>query len=82
MASASASLVIDMALTTAQLQEMKDALQTALYRGVRKVTFQDRSTEYASVDEMRRALSDLDAQIAASSTTTPSRRSYAAFSKG
>ena len=71
-----------MALSSQQLQEMKDALETALYRGVRKVTFQDRSTEYASVDEMRRALSDLNAQIAASSSTPPSRRSYAAFSKG
>lgn len=70
-----------MALTQTQLETMQDALQTALYQGVRSVTFQDRTVNYASVDEMRRALTDLSDQIAALGTTVPSRRSFAAFSR-
>lgn len=70
-----------MALTQAQLEAMQVALQTALYNGVRSVTFQDRTVQYASVDDMRKALSDLGDQITALGSTTPSRRSYAAFSR-
>ena len=70
-----------MALTQTQLETMQVALQTALYQGVRSVTFQDRTVQYASVDEMRRALTDLSDQIASLGTTGPSRRSFAAFSR-
>lgn len=69
-----------MALTSTQLEAARDALQNAIYSGVRSVSFQDRRTDYATVDEMRKALSDLNNQIAAQ-FGIPNRRSYAAFSK-
>jgi Tfp pilus assembly protein PilF len=58
---------------------MKDSLQTAMYKGVRRVQFVDRSVDYQSIDDMRKALADLDDQL---STDRSERRSYAAFSKG
>ncbi len=60
---------------------MQVALQTALYQGVRSVTFQDKTVNYASVDDMRKALSDLGDQITSLGSSAPSRRSYAAFSR-
>lgn len=69
-----------MALTATQLEGMRDALQAAIYSGVRSVSFADRRTDYASVDEMRKALADLNNQIAAQ-TATPVRTSYAAFTR-
>ena len=69
-----------MALTSTQLEAARDALQTAIYSGVRSVSFADRRTDYASVDEMRRALADLNNQISAL-TSAPVRTAYAAFSK-
>jgi hypothetical protein len=69
-----------MALTATQLESMRDALQAAIYSGVRSVSYADRRTDYASVDEMRKALADLNNQIAAQSST-PIRTSYATFTK-
>ena len=70
-----------MALTSEQLQAMRDALQTSLFKGIRSITMQDRTISYSSVDEMRKALNDLNDQIASTSSSTTPRRSYAAFSK-
>lgn len=71
-----------MALTTEQLETMRDALQTAMYKGIRSITMQDRTISYASTDDMRKALNDLNDQItSASATSSTTRRSYAAFSK-
>lgn len=70
-----------MALTVPQLEAKRDALQAALYSGVRSVHFQDRRIDYTTTDEMRNALSDLDQQIKTLQSTIASRRSYAAFSK-
>ena len=47
-----------------ELQSMRDTLQRAIYSGTRRVQFTDRSVEYNSVDEMRKALADLESQIA------------------
>ena len=47
-----------------ELQSARDTLQRAIFSGVRRVQFTDRSVEYGSVDEMRKALADLDVQIA------------------
>ena len=44
-----------MAYTDAQLQ----ALETALARGERRVTFQDKTVEYRSVDELRIAIREV-----------------------
>jgi hypothetical protein len=71
-----------MALTSTQLETMKDALQTAMYKGVQRIIFQDRAIHYQSVDEMRKAVADIDSQLAGLSGTPESRRSFAGFSKG
>jgi hypothetical protein len=70
-----------MALTQTQLETMKDALQSALFKGVRRVTFQDRTVDYATTDDMRKALSDLNDELGAVTSSTPTRRSFAAFSR-
>ena len=44
-----------MAFTDAQLQ----ALETALARGERRVTFQDKTVEYRSVDELKAAIREV-----------------------
>ncbi len=44
-----------MAYTEAQLQ----ALETALARGERRVTFQDKTVEYRSVDELKAAIREV-----------------------
>jgi len=44
-----------MAYTDAQLQ----ALETALARGERRVTFQDKTVEYRSVDELKAAIREV-----------------------
>lgn len=46
-----------MAYTEAQLQEQITALESALARGERNVTFKDRSVTYRSTQELREALS-------------------------
>lgn len=56
-----------MAISLSELQSMRDKLQRALFSGTRRVQFSDRAVEYNSVDDMRKALADLDAQIATAS---------------
>jgi hypothetical protein len=60
---------------------MRDALQRAIYAGVRRVQYDTHSVEYASIDDMRKALVDLDAQIAKLSGPTPSSFSLATHSR-
>jgi len=48
-----------MAYTDAQLQ----ALETALARGERRVTFQDKTVEYRSVDELKAAIREVKREI-------------------
>lgn len=70
-----------MALTLSQLEAMRDALVTQISTGVRSTSFQDKRVDYQSVDDMRKALADIESSIAAANSTF-TRRSYAAFSKG
>jgi hypothetical protein len=53
-----------------------DKLDTSILSGVKKVTFADgRSTEFHSLDEMRRLRVDIKADLAASAAqVTPRRR--------
>ena len=46
-----------------ELLAMRDALDRAIFAGVRRVQMLDRAVDYASVDEMRKARADLDARI-------------------
>jgi hypothetical protein len=58
-------------ILASELQTMRDTLQRAIYSGTRRVQYRDRITEYNSIDDMRKALADLDASIAAAAGTAP-----------
>ena len=58
-------------ILASELQTMRDTLQRAIYSGTRRVQYRDRLTEYNSIDDMRKALADLDATIAAAAGTPP-----------
>ena len=60
---------------------MRDTLQRAIFSGTRRVQFSDRSVDYHSIDDMRKALADLDKSIAAASGATPSSFSLAMHSR-
>ena len=64
-----------------ELQSMRDTLQRAIFSGTRRVQFTDRAVEYNSVDDMRKALADIDAAIAAASGAAPSSFSLAMHSR-
>ena len=64
-----------------ELQSMRDTLQRAIFSGTLRVQFSDRSVEYTTVDNMRKALADLDTAIAKASGTSPSSFSLAMHSR-
>jgi hypothetical protein len=64
-----------------ELQSMRDTLQRAIYSGARRVQFTDRTVEYNSVDDMRKALADLDAQIAKAAGAASASFSLAVHSR-
>ena len=64
-----------------ELQTMRDTLQRAIFSGTRRVQFTDRAIEYNTIDDMRKALADIDAAIATASGTTPSSFSLAMHSR-
>ena len=68
-------------ITAAELQSMRDTLQRAIFSGTLRVQFADRMVEYNSVDNMRKALADLDTAIAKASGATPSSFSLAMHSR-
>ena len=64
-----------------ELQAIRDTLQRAIFSGTRRVQFTDRAVEYNSVDDMRKALADIDTAIAKASGPTPSSFSLAMHSR-
>ena len=64
-----------------ELQSMRDTLQRAIFSGTLRVQFSDRSVEYTTVDNMRKALADLDAAIAKAAGATPFSFSLAMHSR-
>ena len=68
-------------ITISELQSMRDTLQRAIFGGTRRVQFTDRAIEYNSVDDMRKALADIDTAIAKASGPTPSSFSLAMHSR-
>ena len=68
-------------ITATELQTMRDALQRAIFSGTRRVQFTDRAVEYNSVDDMRKALADVNTAIATGSGPTPSPFSLAMHSR-
>ncbi len=68
-------------IAPSELQAQRDALQRAIFSGTRRVQYADRAVEYAGIDEMRKALADLDAAIAKASGSAPSSFSLATHSR-
>lgn len=64
-----------------ELQAMRDTLQRAIFSGTRRVQFTDRAVEYNSVDDMRKALADIDSAISKMSGPVPSSFSLAMHSR-
>jgi hypothetical protein len=64
-----------------ELQSMRDTLQRAVFSGTRRVQFTDRAVEYNSVDDVRKALADIDTAIAKASGPMPSAFSLATHSR-
>ena len=64
-----------------ELQSMRDTLQRAIFSGTRRVQFTDRAVEYNSVDDMRKALADIDTAISKASGPPPSSFSLAMHSR-
>jgi len=69
-----------MALTLAQLQVNRDAIDSAIGRGELSVTFADRTVMYRSVLELRRARDIIDGDIA--KLAGRAKQSLAVGSKG
>jgi len=66
-----------------ELQTMRDSLQRAMFSGTRRVQFTDRAVEYNNIDDMRKAITDIDTAIAVASgsETAPSSFSLAVHSR-
>ncbi len=60
-----------MAVGTAELEELRDALIRARARGTREVQYGEKSVRYGSDAEMAAAVADLEARIARASGTRP-----------
>lgn len=69
-----------MALTLAQLQANRDAIDTTIARGELSVTFADRTVMYRSVLDLKRARDIIDGDIAA--LAGKSRQTLVVASKG
>ncbi|WP_339751888.1 hypothetical protein [uncultured Marinobacter sp.] len=60
----------------------REALERALAKGERRVTFGDKTVEYRSVDELREALREIDTQLARDQGRTPVRQIRVTTDKG
>ena len=64
-----------------ELLSARDTLQRAIFSGTRRVQFADRAVDYDSIDDKRKALADINAEIAKASGPTPSSFSLAVHSR-
>lgn len=60
----------------------REALERALARGERRVTFGDKTVEYRSVDELRAALREVDAALAREAGRPKLRQIWVTTGKG
>ena len=67
-----------MAYTEVQLQ----ALETALAKGERRVSFGDKTVEYRSVEELQAAIRTVESELARSAGATRKRQIRVTTSKG
>jgi len=63
-------------------QADREVLERALAKGERRVTFGDKTVEYRSVEELREALREIDAQLARNQGRTPIRQIRVTTDKG
>jgi len=64
-------------------QTQLEALEAALASGTLRVTFEGRSLEYRSVDELKKAIAEVKASLAAADPVRPRSRVIRAYtSKG
>lgn len=68
-----------MALTREDKLEKLDALECALYEGVKKIKYNDKEVEYRSFDDMRKTIDKLKQDLGLIKKTS---RCFAKFSKG
>lgn len=69
--------------TLAEMQEQRAELVANINTGVLRTTYMGRTTEFRSLDDMRRTLAQLDADIArASGPAKPIRVVYSPGNKG
>ena len=67
-----------MAYTESQLH----ALETALAKGERRVSFGDKTVEYRSVEELQTAIRTVEAEIARNTGASPKRQIRVTTAKG
>lgn len=60
----------------------REALERALARGERRVTFGDKTVEYRSVDELRAALREIDTALARQAGQSRTRQIRITTGKG
>lgn len=65
--------------TTEQLQRHLDAIETAIYSGATRVSYDGKSVEYRSLAEMERVRDGLRRQLG---IAVPARRTVASFNGG
>jgi len=61
-------------MTLAEMQAQLDALLAARFRGVRSTSYDGKTVTYGSDAEMAKAISDLEARIAAAGSANANRR--------
>ena len=64
--------LLDDDLTLEELYQLRKDLKMALFSGAKRVEHKDRETEFHSVAQMRQALDQLEAEIAAKEGSCPS----------
>ena len=64
-----------------ELLSARDTLQRAIFSGTRRVQFADRAVDYDSIDDKRKALADINAEIAKASGPAPTSFSLAVHSR-
>ena len=66
----------------AYTQSDLDALQAALAKGEKRVSFGDKTVEYRSVEELQAAIRTVEAEIARNTGASPKRQIRVTTAKG
>lgn len=66
----------------ATLEEQLDALKAARASGEKSVAYNGKRVEYRDIDEIEKAISAVEAELATQNSTTRSRSSVAYYGRG